>query len=298
MEILNYEKILNVFFVKIFRRALKKEVYMSREPTLNDEIYVEIRECEPYALLNLITFELTIRNKEVKDILEKLKSIPSNDCIYLYSECVKLIERLKEEYFFDYRSYRRYVDTRQENKIIHIKHNGDNLYTHHLPVPLYRYNHNSDNSYTHHLSLPLSRPLALISKKNSYIQIRIPIYHIHPKDIKDYYMKAFEEHKKVATEAKIYYKHIELFYDEVDETKSKASTFATMFFVWDYIEWLKETKELKKGKTLRTHYSEISELINAKVEDTTGRSPTVEKYLEIMTRLIDKSEYKNFYTLS
>ena len=123
------------------------------------------------------------------------------------------------------------------------------------------------------------------------------MYHIHPKDIKAYYKRLMEKHQEVITEAKEYYTYEELFYDEVNETKSKAETYAQMFFVWDYMEWWKEKNgTFTPDETARTVYSEIAEIIGAAVNDTTGRSPKIEKYLEDMKNLISKCGYKKFYT--
>jgi len=75
----------------------------------------------------------------------------------------------------------------------------------------------------------------------------------------------------------------ELFYDEVNETKSKAETYALMFYVWDYVEWWKEQNGIfTPDETGRTVYAEIADSIGIEVNDRTGRSPKVEKYLEVM----------------
>ena len=105
-----------------------------------------------------------------------------------------------------------------------------------------------------------------------------------------------ESHRHVVDDAKEYYSYAELFYDEVDKTKNKADTYATMFFVWDYLQWA-ERENINPKQTKRGLYAEIAEMIKVEVNDTTGRSPKVEKYIETMNRLIEKCEYKKFYML-
>ena len=252
---------------------------MKPEPKLTDAIYKEIEKCEPYALLNLITFEMTIRNSKVEKMIEELAKIPSNAFLDLESKPTMIKRELQKEYFFDYFAYQEYQQNQQQTMTVHVSHN-------------------QHSSHTHHLTLPLHRPLASIPQKESYIEIRVPIYHIHPKDIKDYYHKLIESHKAVMDDAKKYYKYAELFYDEVNKSKNKGNTYATMFFVWDYIQWAEETSYLNPNETKRGLYARIAEMIGVEVNDITGRNAKVEKYIEIMNRLIERSEYKNFYTLS
>ena len=249
---------------------------MQQEPKLTDAIYEEIEKCEPYALLNLITFEMTIRNGEVRKIIEELDKVPSNVFLDFDSKAVKIKRKLEKEYLLDYFSYRDYQKNQQQTMTLHVSHNRN-------------------TSHTHHPTLSLYRPLALIPQQKSYIEIRIPIYHIHPRDIKNYYQKLMESHKAVLDDAKKYYKYAELFYDEVNKSKNKAKTYATMFFVWDYLQWVKETAYIKQNETKRGLYAMVGDIIGVEVNDTTGRGSTVEKYIETMNRLIEKCEYKKFY---
>lgn len=250
---------------------------MIEEPKTTDAIYQEIGKCKPYALLNLITFEMTIRNSEVKKMIEKLDKTPICEFVDFDSECIAIQRKLKEEYLFDYCSYQEYKQNKHHRTTLHVSHK----------------NH---SAHTHHLSLPLHRPLAYTPQQKSYIEIRVPLYHIHPKDIKDYYQRLMESHTRVVDDAKEYYNYAELFYDEVDKTKNKADTYATMFFVWDYLQWA-ERENINPKQTKRGLYAEIAEMIKVEVNDTTGRSPKVEKHIETMNRLIEKCEYKKFYML-
>ncbi len=222
--------------------------------------------------------------------------------------------KLQEEYFFDYDTYleytrvkRAFLETYSDEKSLDSEYEDDTSYN--MPsvnnqVELYKkhnaynviVNHDEHTSHTHHLSLPLYRPKMHIPQKTSVIHIEIPMYHIHPRDIKTYYQALMDKHQEVLTEAKDYYMYEELFYDEVNETKSKAETYALMFFVWDYLGWWKEhNRTFTPDETARTVYAEIAEVIGADVNDKTGRSPKVEKYLEEMNKLVSKCGYKKFY---
>jgi len=303
---------------------------MSKEPQLSDFIYEEIRQCENYALLNMITFESAIRNEDVRGMINNLNAVSSEDQLdailngddKFSAEKVKL----REDYFFDYDTYVEYtrvksafLETYSDEKSLDPEYQkivdriqeeyeydtGYKIPSTREQVELYKkhhaynviVNHDEHTSHTHHLSLPLYRPKMHIPQKNSMIHIEIPMYHIHPKDIKTYYQILIDKHQEVIREAKDYYKDEELFYDEVNEAKSRAEIYALMFFVWDYVKWWKEHNgAFTPGETARTVYSEIAEIIGADVNDRTGRSPKVEKYIEAMNKLISKCEYKKFYT--
>jgi len=300
-----------------------------KEPQLSDFIYEEIRQCEKYALLNLITFEAAIRNAEVMRILngldvmsseEKLDAVLEGD-----NEFYGLTEKLREEYFLDYNTYveytrgkkaflERYLDARDldpayqsivdeiqaeyaydaDNKALSVKEEVERYkknHTYNLIV-----NHDLHASHTHHLSLPLYRPKMHIPQRESTIHIDVPMYHIHPKDIKNYYASLAEKHLEVMRDAAVYYKEEELFYDMVSDAKSGADTYATMFFVWDYVKWWEEENgTFTPDATAGMLYAEIAEMIGATIDDRSGRSATVQKYMEVMTKLIDKRGYKQFY---
>jgi hypothetical protein len=249
---------------------------LRQEPKPTDAIYQEIEECEPYALLNLITFEMTIRNSEVKKMIDKLNKMPIHESLNFDSEYQVIRNKLKEKYLFDYLSYKDYKQNQHQDIILHVSHQ-------------------KHFSHTHHLALPLHRPFASIPQQQSCIEIRVPIYHIHPKDIENYYQKLMESHKAVIEDAKKYYNYVDLFYDEVNKSKNKANTYATMFFVWDYLQWATEQGDIAPQETKRGLYAEITKIIKEEVNDTTGRSSKVEKYIEIMNKLIEKCEYKKFY---
>lgn len=304
---------------------------MLKKPQVFDFIYEEIRQCEEYALLNLLTFEASVRNPRVIEILNQLDGVSSEEQLDAMIDddtddiYVVLKKELKNEYFLDYETYteytrvkRAFLETYSDKKSLDPKYHmivdkiqaeyeDDTAYQ--MPsvkeqVELYKkrhtYNvivkHNKLASHTHHLSLPLHRPKMYIPQKESMIHIEVPMYHIHPKDIKAYYQRLMDKHHEVIAEAKEYYMYEELFYDEVNETKSKAETYALMFFVWDYVEWWKEQNGIfTPDKTARTVYPEIADSIGADVNDKTGRSPKVEKYLEEMNKLISKCGYKRFY---
>jgi hypothetical protein len=303
---------------------------MSREPQLSDFIYEEIRQCENYALLNMITFEAAIRNEEVRSMINDLNAVSSEDQLDAILNgddkfsAVKV--KLRENYFFDYDMYVEYtrvksafletysdeksLDPEYQKIVDRIQEEYEYDTDYKIPstrqqVELYKkyhaynviVNHDEHTSHTHHLSLPLYRPKMHIPQKTSIIHIEIPMYHIHPKDIANYYASLADKHMTIMSEAKEYYIYEELFYDKVDEKESKAETFALMFFVWDYVKWWKEYNgAFTPDETARTVYSEIAKIIGADVNDRTGRSSKVEKYIEAMNKLISKCEYKKFYT--
>ena len=255
---------------------------MNIEPKLSDAIYVEIGECEEYALLNLITYEAAIRNPRVKEILSLLDNVFAEEKLDAMLEgddrYSTLQKELKEEFWFDYDEYVKFTTQAKGDYIIHT-------------------NHNNSSAHKHWINLPLHRPKMAIPQKESYVSIEIPMYHIHPKDIKAYFGRLLEKYNEATEEAKEYYVGEELFYDTVDETKNKATTYAEKFFVWDYIEyWKNENGVFTPDATARGVYAEIAEQIGAEVNDRTGRSAKVEKHLEDMTKLIEKSEYKKYYT--
>jgi len=301
-----------------------------KEPKISDFIYEEIRQCEDYALLNMITFEAAIRNEKVMGILNHLDSVSSKDRLDAILEVddrySQMIRELRENYFLDYDAYARYI--REKNNFLE-RHGGkinidleyqrviDKIQSGYIAdissykrlsvkeqVQLYKkkygYNvivdHDEHAAHTHYLTLPLYRPKMHAPQKESVIYIEIPMYHIHPKHMKRYYERLAEEHMKIMEEARDYYKYEKLFFDEADEKQSKAKTYAQMFFVWDYMAWWEEQdKTLTPTKTKRTVYAEIAEMISANVEDKSGRPSAVEKYFEEMNRLIGKNRYKEFY---
>jgi len=304
---------------------------MRKEPRLSDFIYEEIRQCEEYALLNLITYEAAIRNPRLVEMLAQLDSVSSEERLDTMlsdekdekDKYIVLNEELEDEYFFDYQAYVDYTRNKKiflenytEQKILDPEyqkiideHRIENDYKTDDEVPsveeqvkLYKKKQeytlivNYVNNTSHTLAVPLYRPKMAIPQKDSNINIIVPMYHIHPDDITAYYERLMKAHKDAIVEAKEYYEYEGLFYDEVDETKNKAETYAMKFFVWDYVSWWKqENGTFTPEKTSRGLYAKISEEIGATVSDKTGRSPKVEKYLEAMTGLVEKSGYKKFY---
>ena len=309
---------------------------MLKEPQLSDFIYEEIRQCEKYALLNLITFEAAIRNAEVMRMLNYLNAITSEDQLdaimdddYKFMNRKKIFPKklqsaLQENFFLDYKTYAAYeqvkkafletycdeksLDPEYQDIVDEMQAEYDTNYK--APsvkeqVELYKkrhaynviVNHDLHTSHTHYLSLPLYRPKMHIPQKESTIHIDVPMYHIHPKDIKNYYESLAEKHLKVMVDATEYYRVEELFFDMVNDTKSKAGTYAEMFFVWDYVKWWEqENRTFTPDDTARMLYAEIAyDHISVTVDDKTGRSATVEKYMEVMKGLIDKCGYKQFY---
>jgi hypothetical protein len=305
---------------------------MSEEPKLSDFIYEEIRQCERYALLNMIAFEAAIRNSEVKEKITALHEYSDSRRRFemLISDHERLDkmseikEKLKNKYFFDYDSYAEYERRRQEflkryqdhesrlppevqeisNKI-RAEYEGEadkakptikeqvKKYKKHYNLIV---GHDNHAAHTHYLSLPMYRPMLHIPQKDSVVSIRVPMYYIHPSDVKDYFEHLAEAYMELIEDARQYYRENELNYDVADEKKSKAETYAQMFFVWDYVQWRKEQSEQQMSdETLRTIYAEVAEIIGANVNDTTGRSAKVEKYLETMERLIEKCGYKQFF---
>ncbi len=297
---------------------------MRKEPEQTGFIYEELRQCEEYALMNMITFEAAIRNTRVKEILSVLNSVSAErqlDSMLLdtYDVNADLKRELQENYYLDYYEYRTYMNNKESfldkykivssslpaeiqemaNKIQKGYHD-ETLEVVEVSVEdrvaLYKknnnyilhVNHNEHTSHTHNLSLPLHRPKMAIPHKDSTINIKIPMYHIHPKDIKAYYKRLLEKHLEIVSDAGDYYHLEELFFDETDETKSKASIYAEMFYVWDYIQWWKEKYgAFTPDMTARSVYFEIGEKIGASIQDRTGRYPKVEKYLENMGKIID-----------
>ncbi len=275
------------------------------------------------------------RVQEILKILNSKSSEEKLDALLDGSDkYIKLMEELREDYYLDYKDYRDYLESncsfceRMLDSLIEvgmafpftqrklIKENyfyDPNVYRGEvikqgmsLEEFLEKYkqelsrflhvNRNDGDAYIHKVSLPLYRPLLNAPQKHSMMSIEIPMYHIHPKEFESYYEKLYEAHKDMIDEAKGYYVEEELFYDETDSKKSKSSTYAEMFFVWDYVAWWKqENGTFTPEETSRGLYAEISEMIGASVDDRTGRSAKVEKHLVQMTSLIEKSEYKKFY---
>jgi hypothetical protein len=297
-----------------------------KEPERSDFIYEEIRQCEEYALLNLVTFEAAIRNPKVLDILKVLDSVSSRKRLSLLPNInrndayLRPMHELKEEYFLDYFDYLEYTKRRESfleshtiqkvlseelrekaNKIQSLYPN-ETVSVKHL-VGLYKkksafnlhVNHNNHTSHTHNLVLPLYRPKMAIPQQESSINITIPMYHVHPKDIKVYYERLLKKHLEIVEEASDYYLETELFYDIVDETKSKSSTYADMFFTWDYLTWRQSNdvglaSTSTSTMTRRSMYEEL-----ASSHPDTGRVAIIEKYVEKMNKLIRDCEYKQYY---
>lgn len=257
---------------------------MREEPKLSDYIYEEIRQCEEYALMNLVTFEAAIRNNRVREILSLLDSVSAEQKLdsmleNTYDVYSDLKKELKEDYFIDYNEYVEYMKTDKKEYQLHVRHDEGRF-------------------HTHILSLPLKRPKMAIPHKDSSINIKIPMYHIQPKYLKAYYERLYNEHLEVVKESKGYYALEELFYDEVDEPKVIADKYAEKFFVWDYVQWWEEVKSTyTPDSTAQSLYYKIGNMIGANVNDKTGRNTKVEKLLEQMNPFIDGG-YKKFYTPS
>ncbi len=253
---------------------------MRKKPKLSDFIYKEIRQCEEYALMNMITFEAAIRNKRVKEIIGELKSVSNEkklDALLEGDDTYSILKKeLREEYYLDYNDYLEYMNIDKKEYQFHVKHN-------------------EGESYSHILSLPFHRPKMTIPHKNSSINIKIPMYHIQPKYLKTYYERLLTEHLEVLKEVKKYYVLEELFYDEVDEPKVLADKYAEKFFVWDYIRWWEEKNgTYTPDMTARSLHFEIGKITGATLHDKTGRSAKIEKQHEQMNALIN-SGYKRYY---
>ena len=303
---------------------------LRKEPEYSDFIYEEIRQCEEYALMNMITFEAAIRNSEVKKILSELDSASSSqqlDSIFESNDIyLDLIRKLKEDYYLDYYEYHTYAINKKDfldghtpkssslGEEIQAKANkiqAEYEYVDSKTAPtvieqvfLYKkYNnrhlhvsHDKDTSHTHHLSLPLYRPKMNSPQANSSISIQVPMYHIHPKDIKAYYKRLAEEHENLLKEVQEYYEIKELFFDETEEKKNKSEIYSKMFFVWDYVQWwLEKYDGFTPDMTAGSLYYEIGQKIGFDPHPDTGRNASVEKYLENMKKLINHTGYKRFY---
>ncbi len=252
------------------------------EPKLSDEIYEEMRQCEDYALINLITYEAAIRNTNVIKILAELDSYDRSG--YPSSKLFLKVQKLKEEYLFDYYAYKTYQGqklgeerTEDMSHKFHTRDEGNDLHVH--------YN-----------ILPFCRPKMIIPQGENIVRIEIPISHIRIKDIASYYRALIDKQiSTLNTEIKDYYDTLDLDKGE-NKAKSRGETYAQMFFVWDYVKWWKGENEMfTLDMTSRMLYTEISEMIGVTANNDNGRSPKVEKYLEVMTKLIDKCEYKQYY---
>ncbi len=256
---------------------------MEEEPKLSDDIYEEIRKCDRYALLNLISYEAAIRNIRVKEILSELDSDGESGYMGdLTNEFFSKVQELKNEYFFDYYAYREY-----QGRISNKEHIEDVSHRFHV-------RNNNKGSHIHYNILPLHRPKMFIPDGEDIVRIEIPMSHIHPKDIGDYYLRLAEKHLIIEKETKNYHDTLNLDFKEDNERKSKADTYAEMFFVWDYVDWSR--KQQQNCNTVRSLHYEISMMLELKVNKKTGRSPKVEKYFEVMNKLIKKCGYKWYYT--
>lgn len=299
---------------------------MRKEPEYSDLIYEEIRECEEYALMNMITFEAAIRNPRVKELLSILDSTVTDRQMDSMMKPFDVISAFRKELsedhylnYYDYKDYKRiresflYNNTKQEQddsayqelldeiSIEHTASGYKKLSTKEL-VKKYKetytvHSKNYKNNEHRHISeLSLYRPKMDIPHKNSSIKIEVPMYHIHPKDIKAYYNRLSEQHVELLKEAQVYYKIEELFFDETEEKKSKSEIYSRMFFVWDYIQWwLERYGTYTPDMTAGSLYYEIGQKIGFDPHPDTGRNATVEKYLENMKKLINHSGYKRFY---
>ena len=303
---------------------------MRKEPELTDFIYEELQQCEEYALMNMITFEAAIRNNRVKEILNILDSVSAegqlDSMMEAYDVQAAFRKELQEDYYLDYREYRAYMNTRElfldrytpkssslgeeiqakANKIQAEYEYVDSKTTPTVIEQVFLYkkynnrhlhvSHNKDTSHTHHLSLPLYRPKMNSPQANSSISIQVPMYHIHPKDIKAYYKRLADEHENLLKEVQKYYEIKELFFDETEEKKNKSEIYSKMFFVWDYVQWwFKKYGSFTPNMTAGSLYYEIGQKIGFDPHPDTGRNATVEKYLENMKKLINHSGYKRFY---
>ena len=306
---------------------------MPNEPSYGDFIYEEIRQCEEYALLNMVTFEATIRNSKVKQMLGVLDAKGSEgmlDAMLKEDNHLKACKRLlKGKYLLDYNAYAEYrrerdrffaeisvgdieydtVEDAEAEAMDQISLSRVRQYKKYSIIV----NHDNHNAHTHYLSLPFYRPKAYVPQKHSIIDIQVPVYLIHPQGIKDYYQRLGGKHLETMQDAQFYYELEELFFDTTDKKKSKAAKYAEMFFAWDYVQWWEQNQKPKQKDrdkdesynftTRRSLYAEIAEMIDKSEKNTgrrttnegTGRNATVEKNMEIATRLIEKCGYKEFY---
>ena len=255
---------------------------MGKEPKLSDDIYEEIRKCEKYALLNLISYEAAIRNTRVREILGKLDSDGESGYMGDFTNEIFLkVQELKNEYFFDYYAHRKY-----HGRVLNKEHIENMSHKFHTS--------NDKGSHIHYNILPFPRPKMFIPQGENIVSIEIPMNHIHPKDIRDYYLKLAEKHLIIAKETKNYHDTLNLDFKEDNERKSKADTYAEMFFVWDYVNWSKKQQKIITSASM--FYYDISTMLETEVNEQTGRSSKVTKYLEVMNKLINKCGYRWYYT--
>ena len=310
---------------KNFVLLLGSNLDMRKEPEYSDFIYEEIRECEEYALMNMITFEAAIRNPRVKEILSILDSTVADrqmdSMMKPYDTIGSFRKELSEDYYlnyFDYKEYKRirepflynntspkqadseYQKLLDEISIENTISSNKKLSTKEL-VQKYKktyiihFKNNEDNEHRHSLELPLYRPKMDIPQKNSSVKIEIPMYHIHPKDIKAYYERLSEKHEELLKEAQTYYKIEELFFDETEEKKSKSEVYSRRFFVWDYVQWwLEKYGTYTPDKTAGSLYYKIGLKVGLEPHPDTGRNPTIENDLTNIKKLIEGG-YKRFY---
>lgn len=71
-------------------------------PEIDDEIYKEIERFKEYEYTNCIAYEMAIRNKEIKKLINQISKIPVYEYSPYQDEYDKLDKELEERYFIDW----------------------------------------------------------------------------------------------------------------------------------------------------------------------------------------------------
>lgn len=291
-------------------------------------IYQEMKQCEDYALLNMLTFEAAIRHPKVKELLaimdsasaeEQLDALMNDDDKYK-----KTREILKEKYLLDYDKYREYKIQKEPylkdyNHLLHIhkklkddiniginrtkslkvvasamldliqKYKKSNSYNLHL--------HKKESKYIHYANLPFYRPLMTSREEESVIRIEIPLLHVHKNDFSSYFEELQKNINKTLDEIDAYHKLSQSFYSLIEKGKNKSETLAKMFFTWDYVEYFESCHLYTPDYKHANLYADITEIVGGEINEKTARS-TAQNYFTPMKKLIMGAEYLNFYKFS
>ena len=295
------------------------------EPNYFDMVYEEMKMCEPYALLNMFTFEAAIRNPEVKEQLTLIENATAEEHFDAFIEGNTKYKDakniLKNKYYIDYDEYHKYKiykDSylKEYNHMLNIykklkydicvginrdisldivlsrmrkliqKYKKSQSYNLHL--------HEEESSYVHYANLPFNRPMMSIQKKDNIIKIEIPLFYIHKNDFKSYFTELQKSLHNTLEDISAYHKLSNSFYHIIETTKNKAETIAMMFFTWDYVKYYESSHSYRPDYLKRHLCADITKMIMGNVNEKTARSKA-EDYLVEMRNLIEKAEYKKYY---
>ena len=299
---------------------------MLREPNYFDMVYEEIKMCEPYALLNMFTFEAAIRNPVVKKQLTLIDDATADEQLDALlegnDEYKDAKEILKKKYLLDYDKYRQYK-TQKDSYIqdysyllkIHKKLKQDDNIGINRKISLgivfsrmskiiqtykksnaYNLHLDKGNSkYIHYANLAFYRPMMSIPEQYSVIKIEIPLFQIHKNDFASYFEQLQKNMKNTLADISEYHDSSNSFYNMIKTVKSKAETIAMMFFTWDYVEYYESCNSYTPDYLKRNLCADITEMMMGNVNEGTARSKA-EDYLVDMKKLIVNAKYKKFYT--